>query len=157
MNPEWKGYIYGVSNGKGKMMRKSGKSLLLPITLSFCIFISSMIHADYMYFGNGGDSIGVAKSGSPTGPFANARGRALITRSMPNCNVQWCFDPSVFLDSDGQTYLYFGGGGPGNARVIKLGGDMISTVGSAITIDAPRFFEASWMHKYHDKYYLSIV
>jgi arabinoxylan arabinofuranohydrolase len=109
----------------------------------------------YLYFGNGGDSIGVAKSSSPTGPFTDAKGSALITRSMPNCNVQWCFDPSVFIDSDGQAYLYFGGGGPGNARVIQLGSDMISTVGSAITIDAPCFFEAAWMHKYNDKYYFS--
>jgi arabinoxylan arabinofuranohydrolase len=218
-------------------MKKSGKILLLILTLSVCITASSMIHADnpvfsqrfiadpsgleyngrlylycshdldgqtgydmvdftcistddmvnwtdhgevfkvpdnaawagrayapqvvykdnlfYLYYGNGGDSIGVATSSSPTGPFTDARGSALITRSMPNCNVQWCFDPSVLVDDDGQAYLYFGGGGPGNSRVIKLGSDMISTVGSAITIDAPRFFEASWMHKYNGKYYFS--
>lgn len=109
----------------------------------------------YMYFGNGGGNIGVAKSSSPTGPFVDARGSALITKSTPNCNVTYLFDPSVFVDDDGQAYCYFGGGGPGNARVIKLGSDMISTVGSAVTIDAPRFFEASWMHKYNGKYYFS--
>jgi arabinoxylan arabinofuranohydrolase len=32
---------------------------------------------------------------------------------------------------------------------------MISTVGSAITMSAPRFFEASWMHKYNGTYYFS--
>jgi arabinoxylan arabinofuranohydrolase len=109
----------------------------------------------YMYYGNGGSSIGVAKSSSPTGPFVDAKGSALVTSSTPNCNVTYVFDPSAFVDDDGQAYLYLGGGGPGNARVIKLGNDMISTVGSAVTINAPIFFEASWMHKYNGKYYYS--
>jgi hypothetical protein len=74
---------------------------------------------------------------------------------MPNCNVEWLFDPGVFVDDDGQAYLYFGGGGPGNARVIKLNSDMISVSGSAVTIDAPRFFEAAYMHKRNGIYYFS--
>jgi len=109
----------------------------------------------YLYYGNSGSNIGVAVSTSPTGPFKDPIGGALITRDMPNCNVEWLFDPGVFIDDDGQAYLYFGGGGPGNARVIKLNDDMISTNGSAVTIDAPRFFEAAFMHKYNGKYYFS--
>jgi len=50
----------------------------------------------------------------------------------------WLFDP-VFVDDDGQAYMYFGGNGQNNIRVIKLGNDMISTVGSAMTMSAPRF------------------
>ncbi len=74
--------------------------------------------------------------------------------------VVWLFDPAVFVDSDGTGYLYCGGGIPGGqnpsqsqwanpktARVIKLGQDMISTVGSASTIDAPFMFEDSGIHK----------
>ena len=95
------------------------------------------------------------KARSPTGPFTDAKGSALITPSMPNCNVQWCFDPGVLVDDDGRVYMFFGGGGPGNARVIELGSDMISTVGTAVTIDAPYFFEDSWIHKYNGKYYYS--
>ena len=91
----------------------------------------------WMYFGNGGSNIGVAKSSSPTGPFKDAKGSAIITPSMPNCNVQWCFDPGVFVDDNGRVYMFFGGGGPGNCRGIEIGSDMISTVGTAVTIDAP--------------------
>ena len=109
----------------------------------------------WMYFGNGGGGIGVAKSTSPTGPFKDAKGSALITPSMPNCNVTYCFDPGVLVDDDGRAYMFFGGGGPGNARVIEIGSDMISTVGTAVTINAPRFFEDSWIHKYNGKYYYS--
>jgi beta-xylosidase len=101
----------------------------------------------YVYFGNGANNIGVLRSTNPAGPFTDPLGRPLITRDMPNCNVAWLFDPAVFIDDDGQAYLYFGGGGAGNARVIKLNSDMISVNGSAVTIDAPQYFEAPYMHK----------
>ncbi|MBN2536046.1 MAG: family 43 glycosylhydrolase [Spirochaetales bacterium] len=109
----------------------------------------------YLYFPDGGDSIGVAVGNSPEGPFTDPIGRSLVNKSMPNCNVQWCFDPRIFVDDDGQVYLYFGGGGPGNARVIRLNSDMISVNGSAVTIDAPNFFEAAYMHKRNGIYYFS--
>jgi len=112
----------------------------------------------YLYYGNGGNGIGVAVSDSPTGPFKDPRSSALVTGStqgvQPATNM-WLFDPGVFVDDDAQAYMYFGGNGESNIRVIKLGSDMISTVGSASTMTAPRFFEASWMHKYDGKYYFS--
>jgi arabinoxylan arabinofuranohydrolase len=112
----------------------------------------------YLYYGNGGNGIGVAVSDSPTGPFKDPRSTALVTGNTPGVQPatnMWLFDPGVFVDDDGQAYMYFGGNGQNNIRVIKLGSDMISTVGSAIAMSAPRFFEASWMHKYNGKYYFS--
>lgn len=44
---------------------------------------------------------------------------------------------------------------PKTARVLKLGSDMTSVVGSASTIDAPFMFEDSGMHKYNGTYYYS--
>lgn len=109
----------------------------------------------YLIFPNGASSIGVAVSDSPEGPFTDHIGRPLIDKNTPNSNVQWCFDPGIFIDDDGQVYCYFGGGGPGNARVIKVNSDMKSVNGSAVTIDAPNFFEASYMHKRNGIYYFS--
>jgi hypothetical protein len=109
----------------------------------------------YLFFPDGGSSIGVAVSDSPEGPYVDPLGRPLVDSSTPNANVQWLFDPGVFIDDDGQAYLYFGGGGPGNARVILLNNDMISTSGAAITIDVPNFFEALYMHKRNGVYYLT--
>ncbi|MFD1217423.1 endo-1,4-beta-xylanase [Microbulbifer celer] len=109
----------------------------------------------YLYFPNGASSIGVAVSDSPTGPFTDPLGGPLVDRNTPNGNVDWVFDPGVFIDDDGQAYLYFGGGGPGNARVIRLNEDMISTSGAAITLDVPNFFEALYMHKRNGTYYLT--
>ena len=52
-----------------------------------------------------GKSIGVAVSDSPTGPFADARGSALITNDMTTeyTKIRWDdIDPTVFIDDDGQ-------------------------------------------------------
>jgi hypothetical protein len=109
----------------------------------------------YLYYPDGANAIGVATSSSPSGPFHDVLGRAMLDRSVPNGNVEWCFDPCIFVDDDGQAYMYYGGGGPGNARVIRVNSDMTSVSGSAVTIDAPRFFEAAYMHKRNGIYYFS--
>lgn len=111
----------------------------------------------YMYFGNNVSGVGVASSSSPTGPFIDAKGSALINSSTPGASgvSQWYFDPGCMVDSSGQAYLTFGGNDPGNARVIKLNSDMISTSGSAVQIPAPNFLEASYLHMFNGKYYFS--
>jgi arabinoxylan arabinofuranohydrolase len=57
-----------------------------------------------------GFAIGVAVSDSPTGPFTDARGSAIITNDMTtNVNSSYDdIDPAVFVDDDGQAYLYWG-------------------------------------------------
>lgn len=117
----------------------------------------------FLYFANSAGGIGVLTSDSPTGPWSDPIGRALITKSTANCyGVEWLFDPAVFVDSDGTGYLYFGGGIPGTnyaspktARVVKLGNDMISLAGTPVTIDAPYLFEDSGINKIGNKYYYS--
>ena len=112
----------------------------------------------YLYFPNGASNIGVAVSDSPTGPFVDPLGVPLITAAtpgvLPATNI-WIFDPGVFIDDDGQAYLYFGGNGESNLRIIRLNEDMISVSGSAIAVTVPNFFEAAWMHKRDNIYYLS--
>lgn len=117
----------------------------------------------FLYFANNASGIGVLTADSPTGPWSDPIGHALITTRTSGCNgVTWMFDPAVLVDSDGTGYLYFGGGvptgqnaHPKTARVIKLGSDMISTVGSAATIDAPYLFEDSGINKIGNTYYYS--
>ncbi len=115
----------------------------------------------FLYFADAGGGIGVLTADSPTGPFTDPLGKALITRQTPNCSdVLWLFDPAVLVDDDGKAYLYFGGGvpegktaDPGTARVVELGEDMISLAGEPVTIDAPYLFEDSGIHKAGGKYY----
>ena len=57
-----------------------------------------------------GKAIGVAVSDSPTGPFKDARGSALITNDMTKVGTHpWDdIDPTVFIDKKGQAYLFWG-------------------------------------------------
>ena len=112
----------------------------------------------YLYIPNSGSGIGVAVADDPGGPFVDPLGVALLTKSFPNADVPWLFDPACFVDDDGQGYLYFGGGDDGgqNARVVRLNDDMVSLEDSmATTIPTTAFFEASFMHKREGKYYFS--
>ncbi len=112
----------------------------------------------YLYFGNNASNIGVAVADSPTGPFVDPLGSSLVDSSTPGVQPAdniWIFDPMAFVDDDGQAYLYFGGNGENNFRVIKLNDDMISVDGAATRFFVPYFFEAAWMHKYNGTYYFS--
>ncbi|MDD5900209.1 MAG: glycoside hydrolase family 43 protein [Lachnospiraceae bacterium] len=117
----------------------------------------------FLYFANGGNGIGVLTADSPTGPFKDPIGKALISRSTPNCgNVDWLFDPAVLMDDDGSAYIYFGGGvpagkaaNPGTGRVAKLGDDMISLATEPVAIDIPYLFEDSGINKVGDTYVYS--
>lgn len=115
----------------------------------------------FLYFCNGGNGVSVLTADSPTGPWSDPLGKALITCATPNCSdITWLFDPAVFVDDDGTGYLCFGGGVPdgktampGTSRVVKLGDDMISLAGNPATIDAPYLFEDSGINKIGNKYY----
>ncbi|MDR1668891.1 MAG: family 43 glycosylhydrolase [Oscillospiraceae bacterium] len=120
----------------------------------------------FLYFANDASNIGVLTADTPTGPWADPVGGPLIHRAVPGVkDVTWCFDPAVLVDDDGSAYLYFGGGLPSvspedvlhprTARVIRLGADMISTVGEAVAIDAPALFEDSGIHKHNGTYIYS--
>lgn len=112
----------------------------------------------YLYFGNGGGNIGVVVGSTPVGPFEDVKGTFLVDHGTPGVQPaknMWLFDPGVFIDDDGQAYMYFGGNGDDNCRVIKLNKDMISIDGPAKPIHIPAFFEAAWMNKINGKYYLS--
>jgi len=124
----------------------------------------------FLYFANSAGGIGVLQSESPVGPWRDPIGKPLVSGSTPGTSgVVWMFDPAALVDSDGTGYLYFGGGVPStngtstsaqtdhpqSSRVIQLGPDMISTVGSAQMIDAPAMFEDSGINKVGDTYYYS--
>ena len=116
----------------------------------------------YMYVtvvpkNGGGRAIGVAVADSPTGPFKDALGK-------PLCGPDWAFiDPTVFIDNDGQAYLYFGNPNP---YYVKLNEDMISYSGSVTKVDmtpegfgsradgSRMYVEGPWFYRRGDLYYL---
>lgn len=108
----------------------------------------------------GGRVIGVAVSDSPTGPFKDAIGKPLLG---PNWDY---IDPTVFIDDDGQAYLYFG-----NPQLyyVKLNEDMTSYSGEIQKVDMSQGFgvssdtesrtgalytEGPWFYKRNNLYYM---
>jgi arabinoxylan arabinofuranohydrolase len=101
-------------------------------------------------------AIGVAVSNSPYGPFTDALGKPLIFRSNPGD-----YDPTVFIDDDGQAYMYWGGNGP--CYYAKLNDDMISLASDiqVASIDftgtppEASYTEGPWLWKKNNNYYLA--
>ncbi len=101
-----------------------------------------------------GKAIGVAVSDSPTGPFKDARGSALVTNDMTKAATHsWDdIDPTVMIDDDGQAYLFWGNG---ICYYAKLKANMIELDGAIQSIKLPNYTEAPWVHKRSGWYYLS--
>lgn len=104
----------------------------------------------YFYFPAGGQ-IGVAVSDSPTGPFKDVLGHPLVKKG--EAGIRYMIDPHIFIDDDGQAYLYIGGGR--QLGVMKLKEDMITRDGPIQILDMPNFYEGVWVHKYNGIYYAS--
>ena len=71
--------------------------------------------------------IGVAVADSPTGPYKDALGRPLVPGAFGY------IDPSVFIDDDGQAYLFWGNNGLWYARLnrdmVSLGSEVMEVPG----------------------------
>jgi beta-xylosidase len=110
----------------------------------------------------GKNGIGVAVADSPYGPFRDPLGEPLISNSQDD------IDPSVFIDDDGQAYLFWGNPVP---YYVKLNEDMISYDGKITQIpntvkafgkrdgeEDPRrpttYEEGPWLYKRNATYYM---
>jgi hypothetical protein len=106
----------------------------------------------------GGKAIGVAVSTNVTGPWTDAIGKPLVENGQ--------IDPAVFIDDDGQAYLYWGNP---DLWYVKLNPDMVTYSGAPTKIqlttagfgsrsgNAQRpttFEEAPWVYKRNGIYYL---
>ena len=101
-----------------------------------------------------GKAIGVAVSDSPTGPFKDARGSAIITNDMTTqAKIAWDdIDPSIFIDDNGQAYLFWGNTA---CYYAKLKPGMTELDGPIKTISLPKFTEAPYVHTRNGWYYLT--
>lgn len=106
-------------------------------------------------------AIGVAVSDSPTGPFRDALGHPLVENGE--------IDPTVFIDDDGQAYLYWGNP---NLSYVRLNTDMTSYSGGVNRIplttagfgtrtgdpNRPTLYEEGpWVHKRNGLYYMEFA
>lgn len=106
----------------------------------------------YMYCPIHGHGIGVLVSDSPYGPFKDPIGKPLVWQKEHWYDI----DPSVFIDDDGQAYLYWGNP---NVYCALLNEDMISLKSDAMQLhDIPEHYqEGPWFYKRDGKYYLAFA
>ena len=103
--------------------------------------------------------IGVAVADNPAGPYKDPIKKPLV-------KGWFKIDPTVFIDDNGQAYLYYGNN---MLWYVKLNKNMTSFTGSEVSVDVkdetafgphknekgdPNFEEASWLYKRNGKYYL---
>jgi len=115
----------------------------------------------YFYAPVGGDKIGVAVSDRPDGGFADALGAPLVDKGRDANAGDEPIDPAVFVDKDGQAYLYFGTRVP---KVVKLKADMVTLDGPIrnVAIEGlpasdpkKKYGEAPFLHEHGGQYYFS--
>lgn len=100
-----------------------------------------------------GKAIGVAVADSPTGPFKDARGSALITEQMTRGRAWDDIDPTVMFDTDGTPWMFWGNG---TCYFVKLKPNMTELDGEIQkTTPLTSYVEGPWIHKRGDIYYLT--
>lgn len=105
----------------------------------------------YLYAPLHGHGIGVLVADSPYGPFKDPLGKPLVWQ-----REHWeDIDPTVFIDDDGQAYMYWGNP---NTYYVKLNEDMISTSGDIVKLPRiPDYQEGPWCYKRGDNYYMAFA
>ncbi len=110
----------------------------------------------YMYVSVGSE-VWVGVSEHPLGPWKNAKednSPLIAATAFPDCHM---IDAEVFIDDDGEVYLYWGSGFNwmnGHCFVVNLSDDMVSMKNDPVDVTPPNFFEAPFMLKVKDNYYL---
>lgn len=82
----------------------------------------------YFYFCADG-KIGVGTAKTPVGPFVDALGKPLLDRKADKRITTNTIDPHVFIDDDGQAYIYWANG---PLNVFKLKEDMVALDGDPV-------------------------
>lgn len=105
----------------------------------------------YMYCPIHGHGIGVLVADSPYGPFTDPIGEPLVWQ-----REHWYdIDPTVFVDDDGQAYMYWGNP---NLYCVKLNDDMVSYSGEIMQMPhITDYQEGPWFYKRNGKYYLAFA
>jgi arabinoxylan arabinofuranohydrolase len=94
---------------------------------------------------NTGARIGVGVSDNIAGPFMDPLGTDLAQSASAD------IDPTVFIDDDGQAYMYWGNA---TLKYVRLNEDMISYSGSPTDVPLAGFTEGPWFYKREGTYYM---
>ncbi|MBW6437010.1 family 43 glycosylhydrolase [Actinoplanes hulinensis] len=98
-------------------------------------------------------AVGVAVSGTPTGPWTDHIGGPLISQRTPTANTIENIDPTILVEGQ-RVFVYWGTFG--QLRMLEFHADMKTPVGTQRAVTGlTGFFEASWLFKRGNTYYLA--
>jgi tRNA U34 5-methylaminomethyl-2-thiouridine-forming methyltransferase MnmC len=104
----------------------------------------------YYFYYTAETKIGVAVGNTPIGPFTDI-GTPLIGTDPYTDDI---IDANVFVDDDGQAYIYYGGSGKSRMVVRKLNSDMVTLATGPTDITPPNYTEGPYMVKRKGIYYM---
>src|SRR6478609_1816447 len=104
----------------------------------------------YYFYYTAEVKIGVAVGDSPLGPFTDL-GYPLIGSDPYTTDI---IDGMVFIDDDGQAYIYYGGSNGSQMVIRKLNPDMISLATGPVNATPQNYTEGPFMLKRNGIYYL---
>lgn len=104
----------------------------------------------YMYCPLHGHGIGVLVSDTPYGPFKDPIGKPIVWDKSNWYDI----DPSVWIDDDGQAYMYWGNP---HTYYARLNEDMVSLKDSVVRLPyhIEHYQEGPWFYKRNGHYYLA--
>lgn len=112
-----------------------------------------MVHKDRAARVHEGFAMGVAVADHPLGPYKDPIGRPIIADTTEN-SIVLNIDPAVYVDDDEQVYFFWGSWN--EVRYAKMKSNMVELDGPVLNIPSLKnFFEAPWVHKRNDTYYMS--
>jgi hypothetical protein len=107
------------------------------------------LYAPITVAGSPRNVIAVAVADSPAGPFRDVLGKPLIAPG------EGYFDPTVWIDRDGQAYLYWGNP---DLWYVKLNKDMVSYDGPITKLPRIRDYqEGPWFYGRNGRYYMAFA
>jgi hypothetical protein len=105
----------------------------------------------YYFYYTAETKIGCAVGNTPIGPFTDI-GAPLIGTDPYTDDI---IDANVFIDDDGQAYIYYGGSGKSRMVVRKLNANMTSLATGPTDITPQNYTEAPYMVKRKGIYYMT--
>ena len=104
----------------------------------------------YLYAPLHGHGIGVLVADSPYGPFRDPLGKPLVWQQEHWDDI----DPTVFIDKQGQAWMYWGNP---NTYYVRLAKDMIHIEGDIVKLDyhIEHYQEGPWLYEREGHWYLA--
>jgi len=99
----------------------------------------------------GAQSIGVAIADSPLGPWRAQERPVIVDTDTPSPYWGNDIDPTVFVDSDGTSWLVWGNP---VCYIVKLSANMLEKDGEIRVIPLPNYTEGPWLDKRGSTYYI---